>query len=184
LASSTTGERIEITPEQIGVYNEDEESVVIDADGISIETGTDNISKIKWYDSGTLRCQIYTYMAGNQPTAKVIAGPPGANNSISEAYLIAKPHTDYIGRDNYLRIYSMYSGGYGGAEIIIDSEIALECGKAGSEGYAKTGSLRLVDGILAPSTVGGQASIYIDTTDGDLKVKFGDGTVKTIVTDS
>ena len=42
----------------------------------------------------------------------------------------------------------------------------------------------LVDGITAPSTVTGKALIYVDTADGDLKIKFGDGTVKTIVTDT
>lgn len=42
----------------------------------------------------------------------------------------------------------------------------------------------LVDGITAPATVAGYALLYVDTADGDLKVKFGDGTVKTIVTDT
>ncbi len=46
------------------------------------------------------------------------------------------------------------------------------------------GGLALADGITAPSTVAGKAQIYVDTADGDLKVKFGDGTVKTIVTDT
>jgi hypothetical protein len=36
----------------------------------------------------------------------------------------------------------------------------------------------------APSTVSGWAQIYVDTSDGNLKVKFGDGIVKTIVTDT
>lgn len=44
--------------------------------------------------------------------------------------------------------------------------------------------LRLVDGITAPSTLSGFALLYVDTADGDLKIKFGDGTVKTIVTDT
>jgi len=42
----------------------------------------------------------------------------------------------------------------------------------------------LEDGITAPSTILGKALIYVDTADGDLKVKFGDGTVKTIATDT
>jgi hypothetical protein len=46
------------------------------------------------------------------------------------------------------------------------------------------GSLRLVDGITAPSATAGQAKIYVDTSDGDLKVIFGDGTIKTIVVDT
>jgi hypothetical protein len=46
------------------------------------------------------------------------------------------------------------------------------------------GGIALVDGMTAPSTITGYAYIYVDTADGDLKVKFGDGTVKTIVVDT
>lgn len=42
----------------------------------------------------------------------------------------------------------------------------------------------LEDGITAPGTISGFAQIYIDAADGDLKVKFGDGTVKTLATDT
>lgn len=44
--------------------------------------------------------------------------------------------------------------------------------------------LMLTDGITAPSATSGYATIYVDTSDGDLKVKFGDGTTKTIATDT
>ena len=40
------------------------------------------------------------------------------------------------------------------------------------------------DGVSIPGTVAGMAFIYVDAADGDLKVKFGDGTVKTIATDT
>jgi len=46
------------------------------------------------------------------------------------------------------------------------------------------GQFALVDGITEPSTEVGFAFLYVDTADGDLKVKFGDGTVKTIVVDT
>lgn len=45
-------------------------------------------------------------------------------------------------------------------------------------------ALSVKDGITAPSTSSGNAIIYVDSADGDLKIKFGDGTVKTIVTDT
>lgn len=51
------------------------------------------------------------------------------------------------------------------------------------EAYA-SGALGIADGISAPATVAGMAQLYVDTADGDLKVKFGDGTVKTIVVDT
>ena len=44
--------------------------------------------------------------------------------------------------------------------------------------------LRLTDGVTAPTSTAGYALIYVDTADGDLKVRFGDGTTKTIVTDT
>ena len=47
-----------------------------------------------------------------------------------------------------------------------------------------TDQLNIADGISAPATETGRAVIFVDSADGDLKIKFGDGTVKTIVTDS
>jgi len=44
-------------------------------------------------------------------------------------------------------------------------------------------TLAISDGVTAPTTVSGKTFIYVDTADGDLKVKFGDGTVKTLATD-
>lgn len=49
--------------------------------------------------------------------------------------------------------------------------------------YTVTSWLDILDGVAAPATVAGWARIYVDSADGDLKIKFGDGTVKTIVTD-
>ena len=46
------------------------------------------------------------------------------------------------------------------------------------------GWIAIKDGSTAPSATSGTAKIYVDTADGDLKVIFGDGTVKTIVVDS
>jgi hypothetical protein len=44
--------------------------------------------------------------------------------------------------------------------------------------------LDITDGIAAPGAAAGRARIYVDTADGDLKVVFADGTVKTIVVDT
>lgn len=44
--------------------------------------------------------------------------------------------------------------------------------------------LDITDGVTAPASAAGRARIYVDTADGDLKVIFGDGTVKTIVVDT
>lgn len=42
----------------------------------------------------------------------------------------------------------------------------------------------LIDGVTAPDAIVGVAQIYVDSADGDLKIKFGDGTVKTITADT
>jgi hypothetical protein len=45
-------------------------------------------------------------------------------------------------------------------------------------------SLSVIDGVTAPGATPGKATIYVDVADGDLKVVFADGTIKTIVTDT
>lgn len=62
--------------------------------------------------------------------------------------------------------------------------ITLSTGGAERARVTRDGGLGLVDGISAPSTAVGYALLYVDSADGDLKVKFGDGTVKTIATDT
>lgn len=47
-----------------------------------------------------------------------------------------------------------------------------------------SGSLSIPDAISAPSAVSGQAQIFVDSADGDLKVIFADGTTKTLATDT
>ncbi|MGI9152730.1 MAG: hypothetical protein ACR2IY_02490, partial [Rubrivivax sp.] len=56
-------------------------------------------------------------------------------------------------------------------------------GTAYFEAFAN-GALGIADGITAPAAVAGLALLYVDTADGDLKVRFGDGTIKTIVVDT
>ena len=68
--------------------------------------------------------------------------------------------------------------------LVIDSNGNIGIGTTGpGEILDVNGALCIIDGMSAPDTHSGKASIYIDSADGDLKIKFGDGTVKTIVTD-
>lgn len=82
------------------------------------------------------------------------------------------------------RIYLDLNNGrvYFGPGSSAPTQYLARIGTAGI-GVINTG-LCLTDGITAPGTVTGYASIYVDSADGDLKIKFGDGTVKTIVTDT
>jgi hypothetical protein len=63
---------------------------------------------------------------------------------------------------------------------------ALETKLADDTAYAPHAMqyLDVTDGVTAPASATGRARIYVDTADGDLKVIFADGTVKTIVTDT
>jgi hypothetical protein len=64
------------------------------------------------------------------------------------------------------------------------SATTVEARLRSNDDKAQTNVLQLTDGVTAPATSVGYASIYVDTADGDLKIKFGDGTVKTISTDT
>lgn len=55
---------------------------------------------------------------------------------------------------------------------------------AGSIGASVVGGYQMSDGVTEPAISPGRASLYVDTSDGDLKIKFGDGTIKTISTDT
>lgn len=46
------------------------------------------------------------------------------------------------------------------------------------------GALWIQDSITAPTATTGYAAVYVDSADGDLKVKFADGVVKTLATDT
>jgi len=46
------------------------------------------------------------------------------------------------------------------------------------------GTIEIKDGITAPSsTTSGFSGLYIDTADGNFKIRFNSGTIKTIATD-
>ena len=72
------------------------------------------------------------------------------------------------------------------ASALMDLQVGgvsqFKVSKAGNLTVA--GYVSIADGVTAPSAATGEARIYVDSADGDLKVRFADGTIKTIVTDS
>jgi hypothetical protein len=66
-------------------------------------------------------------------------------------------------------------------EFVAAGGFALKIDALGSRDASR---LALTDGVSAPSVLTGNAQIYVDSADGDLKCIFSDGTIKTIVVDS
>ena len=50
--------------------------------------------------------------------------------------------------------------------------------------WRPTTHLVLADGVTAPTAVSGETFIYVDTADGDLKVRFSDGFTRLLGADS
>lgn len=72
-------------------------------------------------------------------------------------------------------------GGVTGWDLTTGS---ISCTSLTNSGSMSSTQLVLTDGITAPSATVGFAKIYVDTADGDLKVIFGDGVIKTLATDT
>lgn len=65
-----------------------------------------------------------------------------------------------------------------------DAAVPIQVVPKGAGNTFFKNAIAITDGITAPATAAGFGLLYIDSADGDLKIKFGDGTVKTIVVDT
>lgn len=125
------------------------------------------------------------WAASNRPTAHSWYGTPSGSASMAEWMRLINASL-LLGATVPLATERFRSAGGGSitSTVVGATDILL------SDGVAKCGRqimsplIYLTDGVTAPSTLSGQAIIYVDTADGDLKIKFGDGTVKTIATDT
>lgn len=123
---------------------------------------------------------IMTDQAGTGSARQLILGTKGAadlvfrtndtarfNFNSSGHFLASTDNTYDIGASGATRPRNIYVAGFVNAASLVS-----------------TNWMAVADGISAPSAQVGQARIYVDTADGDLKVIFGDGTIKTIVVDT
>lgn len=79
---------------------------------------------------------------------------------------------------------AFYWNGRGQFRSPADGDISIRNAANNAYGRLLANELDITDGITAPSATSGRAKIYVDSADGDLKIKFGDGTTKTIVVDT
>lgn len=76
------------------------------------------------------------------------------------------------------------SGGNFGVHTMYQDAYGVTVAPATGYGFHSSTYMSIADGVTAPGAQSGRARIYVDAADGDLKIVFGDGTVKTIVTDT
>lgn len=119
----------------------------------------ENAMSINFYD-----VDAFSYNATSDLTAKIWSGADSSGTY--------QPEDLHIGAEDDIVFYTD-----------VDGTPTIVAGITESGTFTHKNSA-LVDGVTAPSTASGWAQIYVDSADGDLKVKFGDGTVKTLATDT
>ena len=120
----------------------------------SQSTGTwEGASTIKMFDTGN----TYSFSDSDLSGAVWAAADSGGDWGVGDMHVGAKNHVWFA--------------------------TSIEGTPAVTGGFSDDKAMMLVDGVTAPDTLSGYAKIYVDTSDGDLKVKFGNGTVTTIATD-
>lgn len=148
----------------------------------------------------------YTHILDNAYTnITTLITDSGTRNNISDPpYRLHADYADTSTANGQVRLHRSVTGGASLPFMVVrdsvnsDTPITLQIETERSvgsflraqrgastylEAYA-TGALGIRDGITAPAAVSGQAILFVDTADGDLKVIFGDGTTKTIVVDT
>lgn len=131
---------------------------------ITDETGT---GALVFATSPTLSGTIAgTYTLGGTPTLGVNLAASGAPNLATTAARLGAVNATSLNASS-----NILAGG--------ESDTGLAPGE-----IRTVGPFTLRDGITAPAATAGVAKIFVDTVDGDLKIIFGDGTTKLIVSDT
>jgi hypothetical protein len=126
---------------------------------------------------------VYNFTGDGSDTTFVLGTAPGVENN-TQVYIdgVYQQKNTYTLSGSTIT-FSAAPPNLSTIEVMVMVPVPLNAVSASGISGSFT-RLAIEDGITAPSTESGNAFIYVDSSDGDLKVKFGDGTVKTIVTDS
>ena len=76
------------------------------------------------------------------------------------------------------------ASGNQGSVIVKQSSNGLDVNVAANKMLHSNGAISINSSVTAPAAVSGRAILFVDSSDGDLKVRFPNGTVKTIATDT
>jgi len=121
------------------------------------------------------------------PRAILSLQSPSPADNDTLASLVFQRHNDALEVVNFARLVPTITDASDGTE---ESHLSVTLPSADNSGVQREGlrvhpfGISLMDGAPEPTAVSGRAIIYIDSADGDLKIRFGDGTIKTIVADS
>ena len=88
----------------------------------------------------------------------------------------------YTGVEGFMSFGVLFDSVLTEAMRIQDNHLLIGTSTDGGK-LTVNGEIALVDGMDEPGTTSGWAKLYVDDDGGDLKIKFGNGTVKTIVVD-
>ena len=146
----------------------------------TVDTSTSTVTLTQSYPSGTQLTAAFNEVGSSLTNPIIFDTVEAAKGStaIIGTYITTRGK-DSTGDGRHASYIKVASGtGTDDGEKFIDMDDGNQLQRL------NIGPLALVDGISEPATITGLAYIYVDTADGDLKVKFGDGTIKTIVTDS
>jgi len=127
--------------------------------------------------------------AGTDRYSRVSVGNDAAAD-IFEIYALSSTYTENAwAKQNGIALLGLGAGGMSigtssGDLRIFAGGLSTPAGVWTASNLAVAGFISITDGVTAPSATSGQAKIYVNSSNGDLEVIFGDGTVKTIVTDT
>lgn len=199
IASSSTGNRIEIIGDEIAGYDgagtkqfylqaSDGKAVAgagdvwLDENGITLVEGATDGNKIKWVNAGGDKLGTFHVIESGVTTSVIYI--TGLSPDVGDDSIINLTANEQAGGATQLQVVSPSVTGYDAAGTIIGRIGGTGILQVKDHGIKVIGDIRLTDGKAAPATEAGYAILYVDSADGDLKVKFGDGHVATIAADS
>ncbi len=128
---------------------------------------------LRWRFSGSTVCQILGTTHDGSGGDFALSFQLDDGVALASVLRLTEDHDVVVNPDNRSDVDFIVNGDTLANLLFVD---------ASADTVEVNGPFGLPDGITAPGTLSGTAWLYVDTADGDLKVKFGDGTVKTIAT--
>ena len=162
--------------------------------GIELGDGSGSSRVLGTYISGG-KC-IGSVIINSDCDNTILVSSPGSyggaltDNGSGSIVMIDPVNSKWYIKQSTNKKYDLLTGGSStildvGPNLLDIKASSVTAARVDSSGIrAVVGSLIMPDGISAPGATAGQTKLYVDSADGDLKVIFGDGTIKTIATDT